>query len=78
VRGLDVLHPVVNNRVADGRRALRQRQHEADAGAIEEREPRRRAEEQWKSQGIAVEGDGPVEITDRDGDLVDAAQTDST
>ena len=55
---------------------LGKRQHQADAGAVEERHPRH-LEQQLHAEPVAIEGDGAVEVVGVDGDLGDAVECDA-
>jgi hypothetical protein len=58
-------------------RFLRQRQHQADAAAVEECHRRRRLEEEPQAEDVAVERDRPGQVADRHRDLADARDADS-
>src|SRR6185369_16110987 len=54
----------------------RSRQHQSNAAAIEERKRRRRIEEVGHAEDVFVEHFRLVDVVHRDGDLLDAGQTD--
>ncbi len=57
-----------------GLRLRRSIQHQAHTRAIEEAQAWWRLEEESHSQDVAVEGDGPRDIGDRDGNLSDLGE----
>src|SRR3990172_7687327 len=78
VSGVDVLHAVVEDgaRVcAAGGRGRPLPEQQADAAAVEEGHARGRLEEELHRQGVAVEGDGALEVADGEGNLPELRQS---
>src|SRR5438045_3200913 len=59
---------------ARSERSFRGRKHQADAGAIEERQSGRRLEQEGQSERVTIERDRPFEVGDGEGDLADRAE----
>ena len=74
-RGMDVVHPEIDDRMTRRLLARLGREHEANAAAVEEGERRRRLEEEPQAERVAVEGDGARQVRNRVGELRDAADS---
>src|SRR6266480_7918393 len=75
VRGLDILHPEVEDgsRMFELRR-FRGAEHQAPSAAVKESQLARR-EEQWQTQSVTVKCGGALQIVNDDGTLADVGDS---